>query len=144
MSLEENKMVARRHFEKIWNEGELDLISTYFAPDFLNFGNPTPLERVRQIVLIWRTAFPDLQFTIEEQIAEADQVLSRCTCSGTHLGPFVHPVVGTLSPTGKRFAVQQMHLTRLRDSRIVEHWAVRDDLGMVEQLGLIFSPVPEL
>ena len=144
MSLEENKMVARRHFEKIWNEGELDLISTYFAPDFLNFGHPCPLERVRQIVLIWRTAFPDLQFTIEEQIAEADQVLSRCTCSGTHLGPFVHPVVGTLSPTGKRFAVQQMHLTRLRDSRIVEHWAVRDDLGMVEQLGLIFSPVPEL
>ena len=144
MSLEENKMVARRHFEKIWNEGELDLISTYFAPDFLNFGHPCPLERVRQIVLIWRTAFPDLQFTIEEQIAEADQVLSRCTCSGTHLGPFVHPVVGTLSPTGKRFAVQQMHLTRVRESRIVEHWAVRDDLDMVQQLGLSFSPGPEL
>jgi predicted ester cyclase len=144
MSLEEIKIVARRHFEKIWNEGELDLISTYFAPDFLNFGNPCPLERVRQIVLIWRTAFPDLQFTIEEQIAEADQVLSRCTCSGTHLGTFVHPTVGTLAPTGKRFAVQQMHLTRVRDSQIVEHWAVRDDLGMVQQLGLIFSPVPEL
>ena len=144
MSLEENKIVASGHFEKIWNEGQLDLISTYFAPDFLNFGNPCPLERVRQIVLIWRTAFPDLQFTIEEQIAEADQVLSRCTCSGTHLGSFVHPMIGTLPPTGKRFAVQQMHLMRLCDSRIVEHWAVRDDLGMVQQLGLTFSPVPEL
>lgn len=144
MSLEENKIVASGHFEKIWNEEQLDLISTYFAPDFLNFGNPCPLERVRQIVLIWRTAFPDLQFTIEEQIAEADQVLSRCTCSGTHLGSFVHPMIGTLPPTGKRFAVQQMHLMRLRDSRIVEHWAVRDDLGMVQQLGLTFSPVPEL
>jgi len=58
MSTEENKMIARRQFEDIWNRGKLDLIDTYFAPDFLNFGNPCPPERVRQIVLAWRTAFP--------------------------------------------------------------------------------------
>lgn len=60
--------------------------------------------------------------------------------SGTHLGPFVHPLVGSLPPTGKRFAVQQMHLTRLRDGRVVEHWAVRDDLAMLHQLGMVFMP----
>lgn len=140
MSTEENKMIARRQFEEIWNQDKLDLIDRYFAPDFLNFGRPCPPELVCQIVLAWRTAFPDLQFTIEEQIVEADQVLSRCTCSGTHLGTFVHPLVGSLPPTGKCFTVQQMHLTRLRDGRIVEHWAVRDDLAMLQQLGMVFMP----
>ena len=76
MSTEENKAISRRHFEEIWNQGKLDLIDTYFSSDFLNFGSPAPLDRFRQIVQAWRTAFPDLHFTVDTQIAEGDQVLS--------------------------------------------------------------------
>ena len=64
-------------------------------------------------------------------------MLSHCTLSGTHLGLFVHPGLGTFPPTGKRFVVKQMHLDRLHNGLLVEHWAVRDDLGMLQQLGLV-------
>ena len=139
MSTEENKALARRQFEEIWNQGQLDLIDTFFSSDFINFGRPFPLDRVCQIVTSWRTAFPDLHFSVEAQIAEGDQVLSHCTLSGTHLGPFVHPGLGSFPPTGKCFEVRHMHLDRLRNGLLVEHWAVRDDLGMLQQLGLVSS-----
>ena len=137
MSREENKVLARRQFEEIWNQGQLDLIDTFFSSDFINFGRPFPLDSVRQIVTAWRTAFPDLHFSVEAQMAEGDQVLSHCTFSGTHLGPFVHPRLGSFPSTGKHFVVKHMHLDRLRNGQLVEHWAVRDDLGMLQQLGLV-------
>jgi len=88
----------------------------------------------------WRTAFPDLHFTIEAQIAEADQVVSHCTVSGTFLQPFMILGLGNHAPTGKHFAVKHMHLQRLRDGQIVEHWAVREDLSMLQQLGIVSVP----
>ena len=140
MSTEENKAISRRQIEEIWNQGKLDLIDTYFSSNFINFGSPAPLDRFRQIVQAWRTAFPDLHFTVDAQIAEGDQVLSHCTVSGTHLGPFMHPRLWSLPPTGKRFEVKHMHLDRLRDGQLLEHWAVRDDLGMLQQLGIVSVP----
>lgn len=140
MSTQDNKLIVRGEFEEIWNQGKLDLIGTYFSSNFLNFGSLCPLDRVRQIVEAWRTAFPDLHFAIDAQIAEGDQVLSHCTLSGTHLGPFMHPRLWSLPPTGKRFSVKHMHLHRLRDGQFVEHWAVREDLGMLQQLGIVSVP----
>lgn len=141
MSTQDNKRIIRSEFEEIWNQGKLDLIGTYYSADFINFGRPCPLDRLHQIFEAWRTAFPGLHFAIDAQIAEGDQVLSHCTVSGTHLGPFVLLQLWSLPPTGKRFSVRQMHLHRLRDGQIVEHWAVREDLGMLQQLGVIPAPV---
>jgi len=141
MAIEENKRVGIGHFEEVWNQGKLELISTYYAADFSNFGKQTPLERIRQIVEAWRTAFPDLHFSIDAQLAEGDRVLYHCTLAGTHLGPFVMPGLWNLAPTGRRFSVRQMHLIRVRDGQIAEHWAVRDDLGMLQQLGIVPAPV---
>ena len=141
MSIQGNKLIVRDEFEEIWNRGKLDLIGRYFSADFINFGRPCPLDRVREIFGAWRTAFPDLHFTVDAQLAEGDQVLSHCTLSGTHLGPFVLLQLWSLPPTGKRFSVRQMHLHRLRDGQVIEHWAVREDLGMLQQLGVIPAPV---
>jgi predicted ester cyclase len=141
MSTQDNKLIVRSEFEEIWNQGKLDLIGRYFSVDFINFGHPCPLDRVRQIFEAWRTALPDLHYTVDAQIAEGDQVLSHCTLSGTHLGPFVLLHLWSLPPTGKHFSVKQMHLVRLRGGQIVEHWAVREDLGMLQQLGVIPAPV---
>jgi predicted ester cyclase len=85
----QNKEIISRHFEDLWNQGRLDLVSTYHASDFINFGMPFPLDRLHQTVEAWRAAFPDLHFTIDEQIAEGDQVVSHCTLSGTYLKPFM-------------------------------------------------------
>ena len=141
MSIQDNKRIVRGEFEEIWNQGKLELIGTYFSADFFNFGRSCPLERVREIFGAWRTAIPDLHFTVDAQIVEGDQVLSHCTLSGTHLGPSVLLQLWSLSPTGKRISVRQVHLPRIRNGQIVEHWAVREDLGMLQQLGVISAPV---
>ncbi len=68
-------------------------------------------------------------------IAEGDKVAARMTSSGTHEGEFVG-----IPPTGKRISVQHVHWFRLGDGKVVEQWSVRDDLGQMQQMGVIPSP----
>ena len=86
-----------------------------------------------------RTAFPDLKLKVEDVVAAGDRVVVRGTVTGTHRGPlmFVH---APLEATGKSFTVEQIHIYRVVDGRIVESWAGRDDIGMFRQLGLKIMP----
>ncbi len=93
---------------------------------------------MKHIVTIWRTAFPDLHFTVDSMVAEGDLVMCEASFQGTHLGELqlIPPLGGpNLPPSGKTFRVKHMLRFRLRDGKIVEHFAVRDDLGMFQQLG---------
>jgi len=137
MSPEENKAQYRRTFEEVFNQGNFAIVDELVAPDFLNHEIPPGMnnrgaEATRQAVTMLRTAFPDLHFTIEEVLAEGDTVAGRVTMSGTHLGPFQG-----IPPTGRSFQQAHMHFVRFRDGKAVEHRAVRDDLGMMRQLGVI-------
>lgn len=78
------------------------------------------------------SVFPDHRFGVEDAVADGDTVAVRGSCSGTHEGEFLG-----IPPTGERFAVQQVHWFRVADGKVAEHRAVRDDLGMVRQLGAI-------
>ena len=82
-----------------------------------------------------RTAFPDLRFTIEELVAEGDMVAGRLTMSGTHEGPLMG-----MPPTGRPVRQDHMHCVRFEGGKAVEHWGVRDDLGMMRQLGVVAGP----
>ncbi|MBV9335839.1 MAG: ester cyclase [Solirubrobacterales bacterium] len=95
---------------------------------------------VRAIVGVWRAAFPDLRFEIEDQIVRGDAVVHLVTCSGTHTGTLEHPAIRVLAPSGRSFAVDQMHITRVRGGRIVQHWGTRNDLAMLQQLGAVAAP----
>jgi predicted ester cyclase len=75
-------------------------------------------------------AFTDLELEVHHVISDGDLVTVHMTMHGTHTGPFLH-----LPATGKRFAWRQMHLVRHRDGVALEHWATRDDVGMMQQLG---------
>jgi steroid delta-isomerase-like uncharacterized protein len=86
-------------------------------------------------VQLFRTAFPDLHFTIEDEIAEGDTVVSRWTARGTHRGEFM----GT-PPTGRTIAVTGMDILHFVDGRIRENWAAFDALGLLQQLGAIPAP----
>jgi len=139
-SEEENKALYRRTFEEVFNQGNLAIVDDLVAPDFLNHEVPPGMnnrgpDSTRQIVRMLRTAFPDLHFTIEDLVAEGDTVAGRVTMSGTHLGPFQG-----IPPTGRSFEQAHMHFVRFRDGKAIEHRAVRDDLGMMRQLGLIAAP----
>jgi steroid delta-isomerase-like uncharacterized protein len=137
---EENKTQYRRTFEEVFNKGDLAIVGDLVAPDFLNHEVPPGMnnrgpDSTRQIVRMLRTAFPDLHVTIEELVAEGDTVAGRVTMSGTHLGPFQG-----IAPTGRSFQQAHMHFVRFRDGKAIEHRAVRDDLGVMRQLGLIAAP----
>jgi predicted ester cyclase len=93
---------------------------------------PRGLEGLRQIVTMLRTAFPDLHYETKEVIAESDWVAARTILYGTHNGPFFG-----IPPTGRRVVQEQMHLIRFANGKGVEHRAVRDDLGLLRQLGVI-------
>ena len=140
MAPEEIKAQYRRTFEEVFNQGNLAIVDDLVAPDFLNHEVPPGMhnrgpESTRQVVTMLRTAFPDLHFTIEDLVAEGDTVAGRVTMSGTHLGPFQG-----IPPTGRSFEQAHMHFVRFRDGKAIEHRAVRDDLGVMRQLGLIAAP----
>jgi len=137
----ENKAQLRRIYEEMFNQGNLVIADELIAPDFFNHEDPPGMnsrgpESARQVVMMLRTAFPDLHYTIEELVAEGDMVACRMTMSGTHQGPLMG-----IAPTGRSVRQQaQMHFVRFRYGKVIEHWAVRDDLGIMRQLGVI--PVP--
>lgn len=129
---------------ELFGAGRMELADELIGPDCLDHGAesgprvagreagaPRGPEGIKGVVGWLRSAFPDLVYEIEDAFGSGDRVAIRCTARGTHRGEFLgHP------PTGRGFAVQQIHLFRVSDGQIAEHWAARDDVGMMHQLGL--------
>lgn len=138
MSTEENKALARRTVEAI-NTGDLDLFYSQLAPDSVEHaappGMPPTRDTSRQFIAMLRAAFPDLHYDVEDVIAEGDRVVLRATVHGTMKGEFLG-----MPATGKSATWSEMHFARVKDGRIVEHWANVDQLGMLQQLGLAPTP----
>ena len=141
-----NKDLVRRHFEEIWNRRNLDIADELMAEDYLEhavapFGQVEP-GRVNGPAATRQTAqwllaqFPDLHMTIEAMVAEGDLVATRVLSEGTNLGP----LNGVVPATGKRFTARQSHWFRVAAGRLAEHWATREDLPAMIQLGLVQLP----
>ena len=136
----ENKAQFRRIYEEMFNKGNLAIADELIAPDFLNHEAPPGSNRgpesMRQLITMLHTAFPDVHYTIEEMLAEGDMVSCRLIMNGTHQGSFMG-----IAPTGRSVRQQaQMHFVRFRNGKVIEHWAVRDDLGLMRQLDIIPAP----
>ena len=136
MSTHENKAQFCRTFEELFNRGNLEVADDLVALDCVNHEAPPENNRgpesIRATVTMLRSAFPDLHYTVEELVAEGDTVAGRVTMAGTHLGTFMG-----IAPTGRPFQQQQIHIVHFRDGKGIEHRAVRDDLGVMRQLGVI-------
>ncbi|WP_458207014.1 ester cyclase [Haladaptatus sp. NG-SE-30] len=139
-SIEENKRLARRIPEDIATERNFDLVEAVATEDCVEhgaFGERTEgrdanVERLRNII----DAFPDFEATVEDIVAEDDEVAMRVTLRGTHEGEFMG-----IEPTGNSFEVQNMVFTRIEDGKIAERWVQPDTLGMFHQLGVVESPM---
>ena len=142
MSSETNKTVSRRFYEEVWNKGNLAVLNEIVANDHVNSGPgtlpglPTGPEGAKQFVMIYRNAFPDTHFTIDEQIAEGDKVVTRWTAHGTHQGELLG-----IPATGKSSTVTGISIDRIVNGKIAESWGIFDQFGMMQQLGVI--PMPE-
>jgi predicted ester cyclase len=119
----------------------------FFAEYGINHGMMVTREDIRAILRDIETTFPDGKLEPTTVVAEGDWVVARCYLSGTHTGtgrhPFVHEgLLANVPPTGKSMRVQHIHMFRLQDGQVVEHWASRDDIDMARQLGVIPSLAP--
>lgn len=143
MSTESNKATVRRFYEEVFNQRNVDIIDELVSPKFKN-NDPTPVasrdpESMKQFIHTFTTAFPDHHHQIEDLIAEGDRVVMRCTLTATHKGKF--PGFLETSPTGNSICQRQIHILRVQNHKIVEHWVVRDDMAMMQQLGIIPAPI---
>jgi predicted ester cyclase len=143
---EAGKDLVRRLFEDVFNKQRLDLTGQIMAEEYVEhavepFGRREPGQvhgpsHQRGVVEWLRAQFPDLQMTIQSIVAEDELVAVRIRSEGTNLGS----LGGVAPPTGKRFAAEQSHWYRVADGRLCEHWATRDDLSAMLQLGVIRPP----
>ena len=139
MSAEQNKSIVRRWVEEGWNKGNTAVIDQVYAPDYVQH-EPAPemvnsSEALKQYVGTFLTAFPDLNLSVEDLIAEGDKVVWRFKSTGHHNGPFMG-----MPATGKTGNITGIVIFRLENSRIVEGWVNIDTLGLLQQVGMIPTP----
>jgi steroid delta-isomerase-like uncharacterized protein len=134
MSTEDNKAHVRRGFEAV-NQKNLAVFDELLTPDVVFHTASTTmqgLEAYKQFLSMYMTAFPDLHFTIEDMIAEGDTVVARFTTRGTHQGNLMG-----IPPTGKQVSGTGMFIDRIVNGKGVEQWFNTDDLGLMQQLGVV-------
>ena len=137
---EENKAIVRRVPEEITSQGRLELIDELFSPDIVDhtfipeLGLTPGREGIRQFISMLRAAFPDIDIKVQDVIAEGDKVVVRNSAQGTQQGEFMG-----IPPSRKHASWSEIHIVRIADGKIVEHWANVDRLGMLQQLGVVPS-----
>ena len=135
-SAEANKAAVRRFVEEYQTGGDDRALEELIAPDVIDHsaseGQPAGREGVRAIFDTFRAALPDFRAEIFDQVAEGDRVVTRKAFFGTHRGELMG-----IPPTGRQLRIDLIDIVRLEGGRIVEHWAVIDQLGLMRQLGAL-------
>ncbi|HXH17986.1 MAG TPA: ester cyclase [Chitinophagales bacterium] len=137
--LETNKEIARRGIIEIWNEGKAEAVDALIADNFVDHNAPPGLppgkDGFRQLVNMYRTAFPDVSFVIDFQVAEGDKVATRYTATGTQNGELMgYP------PSGKHATVRGIIISRIENGKIVESWENFEMYEMLVQIGMLPAP----
>jgi steroid delta-isomerase-like uncharacterized protein len=134
---EENKAIARRFLDELWNRSNFVLVDQLLATDYDGHSSTEIRgpEGAMEFVPRLRLAFPDFQFSILDQLAEADKVATRWTIRGTHEGEFQG-----MPPNGKRIEMTGITIFRIANGRLIEGWTNEDVLGMLQQLGAVPKP----
>ncbi|CAN5625070.1 ester cyclase [soil metagenome] len=133
---EHNRAAARRFFEEAW-QGRFEVLDEILAPEAVSHDPRDPFTDLHgpggapALMEMYRAAFPDVRFTVEDQVAEGDRAATRWTATGTNDGE----IMG-MPATGRTSKVTGMTIDRFEDGRIVEGWVNWDTLGMLQQLGL--------
>ena len=137
-TIDTNKTVARRYLEDFWNGDEAAVIEKLAVDDVI--GHPVPgqtlqgRDLLKQRHAALRGIYGDPHFAVEDLIAEGDKVLVRWSFTGKHIGPLMGA-----APTGKQISIGGMNLFQFVDGKIVEFWVNADDLGELQQLGVVLA-----
>jgi steroid delta-isomerase-like uncharacterized protein len=133
--------VVRGFIEEVLNQGRIDAADRYFHEDVVEQvpfpGQGPGIKGIKDVVRMMRAAFPDMHWTIEEQITEGERVLTRFEWTGTHKGDFLG-----IPATGRPVEVWGMVIDHLHDGKIKDTRILMDTLGLMMQIGAIAPPGP--
>jgi predicted ester cyclase len=138
MSLKENKSMARRYPEEVYNQKNIDVLDEIMDENIINhWWEPevNGLQTIKEYVSKNLVAFPDVKFIVEDQIAEGEKVVTRVSFTATHKGEFMG-----IPPTDKKVKVTGVIIFKITKGKIVETWAEMDGLSWMRQLGVISIP----
>lgn len=137
---ERNRQIAYRFYEELWNKGNYDAASELVHPDHYDHNLPLPhlpqgREGVVELVKTFRAALSDVVMSVDKVVAEGDYVAESLTLTGVHTGTFLG-----IPATGKPVRIMSVNLCRIEDGLVRERWGTSDDLGMLQQLGILPAP----
>jgi len=131
--------ICKQAQQEMFAHGDAAAVDIYTTEDVVSHtsppGGPQGRAGIMGVIGFIHAAFDDVRYEIEDAFGSGDRVVLRTRMSGTHARPFMGH-----QPTGRSFSTEQIHIFRMADGRIAEHWACRDDVGMMRQLGLINAP----
>ncbi len=139
MSTDQTDSLIRRMFAVAFNQGMFAVVDELVAPNGIThsvaWGMPNNREGIKQLITLLRSAFPDLHCTVEDEISVGDKVAAHWTMRGTHTGPFLgNP------PTNKPIVAQGISFARIENGQLAEDWTLLDQIGILQQLGIIPPP----
>ena len=140
MSIEENKAIAHRLYEEVFNKGNLAALDDLMSISYVDHNPLGPRqapdrEGAKQGLSMLRTALPDLHVTVEDMVAEGDKVVCRLTLRGTQKGEFMG-----VAASGEQITAALISIIRIADGKIVERWGISDKLGLMQQLAVMPPP----
>jgi steroid delta-isomerase-like uncharacterized protein len=132
-----NETVVQRWWQELWNKGNIAVADEIIAPEFTDHDPASPwvppgIEGCRVLVSSYRAIFPDIHFTIEQQVAAGDRVVSHWRCRGTHRGDLMG-----IPPTGKKVEVEGVSILHLENGKITHQTTIWDALGLLQQVGAV-------
>jgi predicted ester cyclase len=138
LSVEQNKIVARRLFEEVFNDKKVELLDELVADNVVDhnkiiFAQPERPGGVAEGIRMLLVAFPDLSVAVERLVGEADYVVAQIRMTGTNTGPY--PRVS--EPTGRHTEWESMMLLRIEEGKVAELWGTSDRMRMLTQLGIL-------
>jgi predicted ester cyclase len=138
-TLAANRLIGRRVLLELWGQGKLEVADELYAPNYVDHvakgpepGQVRGAQGIKQAVTLFRTAFPDLTYTVHEEMAQRDLVWTRFSARGTQMGLFLG-----VAPTGRVVTYTGMDLNRIAKGKIVESWVNYDALALLQQIGLV-------
>ncbi|WZO99552.1 ester cyclase [Isosphaeraceae bacterium EP7] len=134
--MSDNAAIVRQFVDEVLNQGDFDGLGRFMREDVVQHvpfpGRDPGLSGFQEMLRSARVAFPDLQWSVEEQMVDGDRVLTRFVWTGTQLGPFLG-----VPATGRKVTVSGMALDRLNDGKITETRFLMDTFGLMTQLGAL-------
>jgi steroid delta-isomerase-like uncharacterized protein len=138
MTIEQNKAIAKRFIQEVFVEQDEGAADELAAPDFVPHSWPgvePGVESLKEAQRRVAAGLEDARMTIEDVIAEGDKVVVRLTSHGRHAGDFMG-----LPASGKEYDISEIHIFRIVNGKVAEHWRDADMLGMLRQLGALPAP----